>query len=163
MQLRREALGTWRHHGRFSANSANLLSYWVVGNNVDIHPCPIRVIGSSLSSDRQVKITTSPELWWADSTCEQFSTCLGSSQFWLSSRHQMLLGSLNDNRIFVLRIRWVDLICYLDSYFDRSSIRIYAHDSQDESIVLSEPPTNWYLPSSGFLRRDKNFLTRILI
>lgn len=44
------------------------------------------------------------------------------------------------------------LTCYnLDSYFDRSFIRLCVHNSQDESIVLSEPPTNWYLPSSGFL------------
>lgn len=28
--------------------------------------------------------------------------------------------------------------------------RVCSHGSQDESIVLSEPPTNRYLPSSGF-------------
>jgi hypothetical protein len=98
---------------------------------------------------------------------EQFFTCLGSSQFWSSSRHQMLLGSLNDNCIFVLRIRWLDLRV-LSRFLFRSmelSIHIYIytmlHDSQDESIVLSEPPTNWYLPSSGFLRWD-DFLTEYL-
>lgn len=136
-------------------------------------------------SDLRLKITTSPELWRADThqMCDRNSICLGSSQFWSSSRHQMLLGSLNDNHIFVLRTRgraFADPILYLGSRVDRSFNRLYvfvrsivrpfaagglpscarslarsldrSHGSQDESIVLSEPPTNRYLPSSGFLR-----------
>lgn len=131
MQLRREALGTWRHHGRFSANSANLLSYWVVGNNVDIHRAQSVLLDPLyLPIDKNYHLTGIVVGW-----PYSFSTCLGSLQFWSSSRHQMLLGSLNDNCIFVLRIRWVDLICCLESYFIDRNDRPF-------SYVCTIPKTN---------------------
>lgn len=61
--------------------------------------------------------------------CDHNSTCLGSSQFWLSSHHQMLLGSLNDNHIFVLRtldelnLFALDILIFLDHSFVRSFVR----------------------------------------